>query len=182
MQDNGYRTATAHGVGSGRYSVVTTRDIETSEHFAHMNDLPFVEGVAPIGRMLVPATTNSMRDLRLPASQLRADMLLIYTVDTVFHVEDNSIGPSTLISLGIFRDRKAHIASTVAGVLIDVRTGFIYGTAESTALHAQATSVWNKEGIIDKARLDAERRGDAVYIVFADRGTGLATVAEASPR
>lgn len=156
LQDSGYRSNSHHGYGHGRYSVVTTRDIETDESFERLQDLPNVHGVAPIGRMLVPANANSIKDLRIPAARLHADMVLMYSVDTSFNVDGKQLGPLSLISLGLIPNKKAHVTATVAGMLVDVRTGFIYGTTESTDIQKQSATIWSTEIAIESARLKAE--------------------------
>lgn len=156
VQDSGYNTRTAHGYGHGRYSVVTTRDIETDEALQKIVKLPLVSNVAPIGRLLLPANASTMKDLRTPAAKLRADLLLVYSVDTSFTVEGKSLGPLSAISLGFIRNKKAHVTATVAGALIDVRTGFIYGTTEASATEVQRASVWSTGVAIESSRLRAE--------------------------
>ena len=156
IQDSGYRTKTQHGYGHGRYSVVTTRDIETDEAFERLQRLPDVNGVAPIGRMLVPVNANSIKDLRIPAARLHADMVLVYSVDTSLYVDGKQLGPLSMISLGLIPNKKAHVTATVAGMLVDVRTGYIYGTTESSDTQEQLTTVWATEMAIEKARAKAE--------------------------
>ena len=156
IQDSGYRTKTHHGYGHGRYSVVTTRDIETEEAFERLQKLPDVNGVAPIGRMLVPVNANSIKDLRIPAAKLHADMVLVYSVDTSLYVDGKQLGPLSMISLGLIPNKKAHVTATVAGMLVDVRTGYIYGTTESSDIQEQLTTVWATEMAIEKARAKAE--------------------------
>jgi hypothetical protein len=156
VQDRGYNTRTVHGYGHGRYSVVTTRDIETDEALQKIVNLPLVSNVAPIGRLLLPPNASTMKDLRTPAAKLRADLLLVYSVDTSFTVEGKSLGPLSAISLGFIRNKKAHVTATVAGALIDVRTGFIYGTTEASATEVQRASVWSTGVAIESSRLRAE--------------------------
>ena len=156
IQDSGYRTKTQHGYGHGRYSVVTTRDIETDEAFERLQKLPDVNGVAPIGRMLVPVNANSIKDLRIPAARLHADMVLVYSVDTSLYVDGKQLGPLSMISLGLIPNKKAHVTATVAGMLVDVRTGYIYGTTEASDTQEQRTTVWATEMAIEKARAKAE--------------------------
>lgn len=157
VQDAGYRSRTNHGYGHGRYTIVTTRDIETDEAFERIVKLPMVGGVAPLGRLLLPSNASTIRDLRAPAAKLRADLLLIYSVDTDFSVEGRSLGPLSAISLGFIRNKKANVTATVAGALVDVRTGFIYGLSEASASEQQKASVWSTEMAIDTARLRAEK-------------------------
>lgn len=158
VQDSGYVTKTSTGYGSGRYTIVTTRDIETDEDFQKIQELPMIAAIAPLSRLLVPANASTMKDLRIPAAKLKADMLLLYSVDTSFNVEGTSLGPLSLVSLGFIPNKKAFVTSTVSGALIDVRTGFIYGTTEATEKEEQRASMWSTEAAIDASRIRAEHR------------------------
>lgn len=170
VQDAGYATKTSHGYGEGRYTIVTTRDIESDEAFRTVGELPLVSAVAPVGRLLLPSSASTLQDLRAPAAKLRADLLLVYSVDTVFIVEGQPLGPLSLVSLGFIPNKKAHVTATVAGALIDVRTGFIYGTAEATAREEQRASIWSTEEAIDASRLEAEKQA---FESFVDEFEGL---------
>lgn len=164
VQDAGYATRTSHGYGEGRYTVVTTRDIESDEAFVTIGNLPLVSAVAPVGRLLLPSSASTLEDLRAPAAKLRADLLLVYSVDTTFIVEGQPLGPLSLVSLGFIPNKKAQVTATVAGALIDVRTGFIYGTAEATARQEQRASLWSTEEAIDTARLEAEQQAFGSFV------------------
>jgi hypothetical protein len=158
VQDSGYTSKTSHGYGSGRYTIVTTRDIESDEDFKLIQELPMIVSVAPLSRLLVPVNANTLKDLRIPAARLKADLLLLYSVDTKFNVEGTPLGPLSLISLGFLPNKKAFVTSTVSGALIDVRTGYIYGTSEATETEEQRASMWSTEDAIDAARIRAERQ------------------------
>lgn len=164
VQDSGYVTRTARGYGHGRYTIVTTRDIETDRAYESIVKLPLVNNVAPIGRILLPSNASTIKDLRVPAAKLRADLLLVYSIDTTFSVEGKSLGPLSMISLGFIPNKKAHVTATVAGILVDVRTGFIYGTTEATATEEQRASVWSTELAIDSSRLRAEENAFAAFV------------------
>ena len=62
-----------------------------------------------------------------------------------------------MISLGTVRDRDAYITATASALFIDVRSGFVYGTAESTARKSGLTNIWNSRSTIDAKRLEAEQ-------------------------
>ena len=176
IQDSGYRSHTYHGYGHGRYTIVTTRDIEKDESMERLHKLPNVRGVAPIGRMLVPANANTIKDLRIPAAKLHADMVLVYSVDTSFNVDGRQLGPLSLISLGLFPNKKAHVTATVAGMLVDVRTGYIYGTTESTDIQEQSATIWSTDVAIDTARLKAEMNAfDGFVEEFEEMWGGVVT-------
>jgi len=156
IQSSGYSSRTNDSYGSGRYSVVTTRDMEDEGDFARLAEMDMVAGVAPVGRLLLPAQLDSIKDLRLSAARLKADMLLLYSVDTAFHVEGKALGPLTAITLGLLPSKQAFVSSTTSGLLVDVRTGYIYGVAEATERNEQRTTVWDSADAIDRARVQSE--------------------------
>jgi len=164
IQDSGYVTRTVRGYGHGRYTIVTTRDIETDQAYDSIVALPLVNDVAPIGRILMPSNASTIKDLRVPAAKLRADLLLVYSIDTTFSVEGKSLGPLSVISLGFIPNKRAHVTATVAGILVDVRTGFIYGTTEATATEEQRATVWSTELAIDTSRMRAEENAFSAFV------------------
>ena len=169
IQDSGYWTNTIHSHDGGRYSVVTVRDVESDEAYETIASLPLVRNIAPIGRILLPPKTDSLHDLRRSAARLRADLILIYTLDTRFTVDGNPLGPLSTISLGLIPNQRAHVTSTAAGVVMDVRTGFIYGTTEASETVQQRASLWSTRLVIDSARMKAEQQAfDAFVIAFED--------------
>jgi hypothetical protein len=153
----GYTTRGASCFGKGRLCLVTAREVETDGDFERLATLPQVAAAAPMNRMLIPGVLNTMKDLRLAAASLKADLLLVYSIDTRFNVESTDIGPLALVSLGFLPNKKARVNATASAALIDVRTGFVYGVAESTATEEQRASVWSTESAIDNSRLKAER-------------------------
>lgn len=164
VQASGYISRTNNGYGSGRYSVVTTRDIEDESDFEKLSNLAMIVGVAPLSRLLLPPNLDSIKDLRLAAARLKTDLILIYSVDTAFHVEGTPLGPLSAITLGFLPNKKAYVSSTTSGVLIDVRTGFVYGVAEATEREEQRTTIWNSEDAIDKARMGSEKASFKSFI------------------
>lgn len=62
-----------------------------------------------------------------------------------------------MITLGLLPSKTATITTTASAVLFDVRTGFIYGTAETTAAQDQRSSAWSTRQAIDDARLATEK-------------------------
>lgn len=154
----GYRSGSNDSIGTGAFGVVTARDIETDESFIRLGAMPRVAAVAPVSRLLVPARLSDIRDLRIAAAQLKADALLIYTIDTRFRTESAALGPLQTIALGFLPSEKAVVNATCAFMIVDVRTGFVYGTGETTATEDQRSNIWGTSGVIEAARLSAERR------------------------
>lgn len=151
----GYRSETAESFGRGHYSVVTTRDIEAPEQIARLEHLPMVRGLAPIGRVLLPYDLNSDRELRQAAAELHADMLLIYTLDTTFAVDDKAL-PLTVITLGLSPNQQARVVCTASAVLMDTRNGYVYGIAEATARQNQLADAWTSDNAVDETRCRTE--------------------------
>ena len=155
---SGYSSRSNSGYGGGAFSLITTRDIETEDSLARLARLPGVAAVAPVSRLLIPTRLESSRDLRTAAAQLRADVLLIYTIDTRFRTETTELGPLQTVALGFLPSKKAVVTTTCAFMIVDVRTGFVYGTGESTASEDQRSNVWGSANAIEAARLRAERQ------------------------
>lgn len=156
VQDSGYYSHCNRSYGRGAYSVVTTHDVEKDEHFERICKLPMVAGVAPLNRMVLSRHLQNVKNLRVGASQLKADLLLVYTFDTSFDVPGQDVGPLTLISLGFLPNKQASVTTTASAAIYDVRTGYIYGLCESTANQKRLASSWSKKDAIDRCRIDTE--------------------------
>ena len=111
-----YRSKTTRGYGTGRFSVVTVRDIETEAQFERIESLPGVAGLAPLSRLLLGAHLESDRPLRRAAASLHADMLLIYTLDTNFFVSD-ALKPVTVLTLGLSPNQQVRVTTTASAML-----------------------------------------------------------------
>lgn len=156
VQDRDYCSPTARGYGHGNFSVVTTRDVEPNDAFTKLASLPMVDGVAPLNKLVLPPNLQTEEHLRQGAANVQADMLLIYTFDTVF-TSDKKVAPLGVVTLGLFPDRTARVTSTASAALIDTRNGYVYGLAEATGKESQLTNAWNNKQAVDDARRKAER-------------------------
>jgi hypothetical protein len=154
----GYRSMTNSGYGGGAFSVLTVRDVESDAAFRKIAQMDDLAGVAPLSRLFIPATLQSTKQLRQSAAQLRADAILIYTIDTGFRTESTQIGPLQTIALGMFDTENSIVTSTCSFAIIDVRTGFIYGTGETTATEQKRSNLWGTRDAVDKARQRAETK------------------------
>jgi len=156
VQANGYSSWCGSGYGQGRYSVLPVREVETDEDSARLAKLPMVTAVAPIGRLLLPQSLQSDYEMRRAAASLHADMLLLYTFDTTFRTEDFA-APLTVVTLGLFPSKTAHVNSTASAILLDTRNGYVYGTVESSSKQTQLANAWTSEQAVDDSRRRAER-------------------------
>lgn len=152
-----YYSRTSESYGTGKYSVVTTRDIEEDADFEHLTTLPSVRGVVALNQIVIPSRLETDEQLRQAAAQVHADMLLIYTINTKFRVKDHDVGPLGPLTLGFLPNQEAKVVSTASAAVYDVRTGFVYGLAEATAEANQRANVWRTETAVDESRKEAER-------------------------
>lgn len=153
-----YRLQQAGGTyGSGRYSVITTREVEQEDDLERVTSLPQVAGVTSINRMLLPSNLESDKELREAAARLQADLLFVYTFETAFFDSDLA-KPLTVITLGLSPTRKVHVTTTVSALLIDTRTGYVYSTYETTKQAETLSTSWGTSDAADEARLQNERQ------------------------
>ena len=156
VQAPGYSSSTNSCYGEGRYCVVTRRDIESDASYEQLSKLPSMAGLAVMNRLVLPRKLTTAADLRRAAAVLSTDMLLVYTFDTGFRVENSVVAPVTVITLGLLPTKKASITTTASAAVLDVRTGFVYGLAEATATEEQRANVWSTADAMDDARKKAE--------------------------
>lgn len=156
VQASGYRSESAEGVGSGAYSVVTTRDIETDKDIDSISKLPGISGVVTLNRILLPTKLASDLDLREAAAKLQTDAILIYTIDTEFR-DNDVIPPLTALSLGFAPNKQYKINSSAAAILMDTKTGYIYGALEENELRSGLTLPLLSSRAMESARKKAER-------------------------
>jgi hypothetical protein len=160
VQAPGYVSHTARGWGGGAYTVLTTRDVERPEDVSRINALPNVRGVAPLNRLVIPTVLNSDYELRAAAARMRADILVLYTIDTVFHETDRTT-PLTVVSLGAVDNKRLRIISTASAALLDTRSGYVYGLAEASGQHEELQNAYKTEEEIDRIRRDVETKAFA---------------------
>jgi len=144
------------GLGRGAYSVVIVRDVEEEEDFERLATLPRTLGAAPFNRLLVPGELKTDLELRKVAAQLHADVLLVYTLDTVFEL-DREIDALDTITLGLLPKKELLMRTTASALLMDTRTGYLYAVAEGTSKHTTHTSFWTRSRNVDEARRKTEK-------------------------
>ncbi|MGE3107207.1 MAG: hypothetical protein AB7G11_02910 [Phycisphaerales bacterium] len=156
VQESGYSCWNGSSYGTGRYSVVTQREVEQEQDLGRLTRLPMVAGVSSMSRLLLPSSLQSDVELRQAAASVHADMLLIYTFDTRFS-KDDFASPLTVVTLGLFPSKTVEVRTTASALLVDTRSGYIYGTLESTSKpENQIANAWTSESAVDDARRRAE--------------------------
>ncbi|NOX59220.1 MAG: hypothetical protein GXP29_10230 [Planctomycetes bacterium] len=178
IQEPYYRSRTGKGYGKGRFSVVTDRDVETQSDFARIAALPNVEQVVPLNRLLLSGELESDRQLRQAAASLHADMLMLYTFDTDFFIGD-AMRPLTVFTLGLSPNKKVKVTTTASAILMDVRTGYVYGSCEATSRQNKLASAWTSGDAVDASRLKTEREA---FDELLNEFEGLWKIVAANPK
>ena len=160
VQAPGYQSHTACGIGGGRFSVVTIRDVEAETDMRRIDQLPMLRGVATLNRLVMPDNFQSDFELRQAAAKMRADMLLVYTIDTQF-IDLNRATPLTLLTLGTTTTKNMRILCTASAAILDTRSGYVYGLAEGTKRYEELQNAWKTEDEVDKVRRDVESQAFA---------------------
>ena len=142
--------------GTGRFSVITVKEVEADADFERLSKLPEVGGLVTISRLLLPQTLQSDRDLREAAARLKADMVLLYTFDTSFHDNDASV-TLNVVTLGLSPTRKVFVRVAASALVIDTRTGFIYAALEANEKREVRSNAWESNETADRVRQDAEK-------------------------
>jgi len=158
VQAPGYKTYHTTSFGTGRYSVVTTREVETEEDFTRLSKLPKVAGIAPLNRILLPTNLDSIKALRMASARLKTDILLIYSFDTTFHAGEQSFAPLNAIALGFLKNKEVSVTTTVSAAFFDVRTEYLFGISEATAKESKNASVWSTSAAVDDMRVTTEKK------------------------
>jgi len=158
VQETGYSNYSSQAYGSGSFSVITTRDIESDEDIARLAGLPDIEGITPLSKIIIPAKLSGLRDLRLSAAKLHADILLVYTLDTTFTVGKKSFAPMELISFGSMDNKEVRVTATASAAFYDAKTEYLYGLAEATQQEIGHSDIWNNSKVVDDLRKLAEKK------------------------
>lgn len=142
--------------GSGRYSVILTKEADEDAQLERVTKLQNVAGLVTINRMLLPERLEGDKEIRAAASRLQADLLFLYTFDTAFFDTDKA-KPLSVITLGLSPTRKISAVTTCSALLIDTRTGYIYSAYEVTERAETFSTSWGSRDTADEARRNNER-------------------------
>ncbi len=157
VQDSGYASHGVRANGSGSYSIVTVREVEKDDDFKRIAALPEIAGIVPLNRLIIgKSNLRTDVELRKAAATLGADMILLYTFDTGFHVDDG-MRPLSVVTLGLFPTKVATVTTTASSLLMDVRSGYIYATGETTSQRKPLANSWTSSDAVDASRQQNER-------------------------
>ena len=156
VQQSGYKSQTTTGVGTGAFSVVTKPDAGGEQDLMRLSGLPKVaDAIRPTANQL-PVRLDSAADLRTALEGMEVDHLLLYTLDTRFSSSD-ILRPLSVVSFGFSPTQKFQVTSSASAVLLDARSGHVYGSVEEITVDSGYSSGWGKRGAMDEQRLKTER-------------------------
>ncbi len=141
--------------GSGRYSVVLSREVGEDNHVDRIASLPQVTGLVALNRMLLPSQLEGDQDIRGAAARLHADLVFIYTFDTTF-IDENTAKPLSVITLGLSPTRRITAVTTASALLLDTRTGYVYSAYETTSRKTALATSWGSADSADAVRRETE--------------------------
>lgn len=141
-----------------KFSMVLTRDAAEEEAFENLSKMEGVKQASPFNRLLLPYNYTSVKDLRLAAAKMKAQMLLVYTFDTRFTVDTKNYGPQNVIALGYLKNKEVKVTTTASVALYDVQTEYLYGLAEATGSETKKANAWKKLDEVDNLRLQTEKK------------------------
>lgn len=155
VQAPGYSIGNYRAYGSGAFSVALNSDVETEEQYNRVTAWPQVTGVARLSRLLLGMELKNNKDIRLAAAQLHTDMVLIYTLDTDFHIQ-GVVEPIGVLTLGFLPNKLAQVSTVASAILIDTQTGYVYGAADAKADTQQVANAWTSSEAVDQSRKRTE--------------------------
>lgn len=162
VQSRDYWSYSTAGVARGGISIVAADDLEEPADAQELAGWTGLRALVRLSAILVPTTRSdaphdSLLALREGAASLHADILALYTIDTALRVDDWSPGALGLVTLGLAPTRTAVVHSVASLAFIDVRTGFVFGTAEASARDTQPANTWTSGDATDQCRRRVER-------------------------
>lgn len=161
LQRAGYPTLNEPCRGTGRYCVLTVRDVESDAELARIADLPQVASLIPLPARLIPNTIRSVADLRRTMiAEHIGDLALFYSIDTQATMPQDGSSLSRLRQSLL--PHSVTLKSRVSVTLIDIRSGFVYlqGDVGLTEELAGGT-VWSRPESANRARQATEGRAFA---------------------
>lgn len=120
------------------FHIINNRALESKIDMSPIRNQKGIRDMVILNSLLASGELSSSSQLRASAKSLKADVLLVYTIDTQSEYRDNA-SILSVFSLGMAPTVKMSVTTTITAVLIDTQTGFLYGTFETTS-HKEQTA------------------------------------------
>lgn len=141
----------------------------------HLTDKKVITGIANLNNLLIDKNAPESQSIRLAASRVKADILVLYTLDTKSLTKDFEVGPLNLLLLGFVPNRNVTLNCKASAVVIDVRSGFVYGLTEADGSDWGIATVWNESSTTTRCSANAENQ--ALTQLWIKGGNLLETLA-----
>ena len=128
--------------------------VDATSRLDALKTLPQIAAVVPLSTLLLGEGETHDLVVREAAARMHADAVWLVTLNTTA-TDGSVIAPLTVLSLGLFPNQRYEIISTALAALVDVRTGYVYGTLERSAARTGYTTSY---GDSDMAKHHAERQ------------------------
>ncbi len=142
---------------TGNFSMILTREYDEEKQIQEIGKLKGIKQISPFNRLLLPYNYNSIKDLRLAAAKMKAQMLLVYTFDTEFIIDAKNYGPQNIFALGYLKNKQVKVRTTSSAALFDVQTEYLYGLAEATEEVEKKSNIWKEKQDVDQLRIESEK-------------------------
>ena len=119
--------------------------------------MPQITDIASLNRILLSTNLDSIKVLREASARLKADILLIYTFDTLFHAGVQTFAPLNVISLGFLKNKDVFVTTTASAAFFDVRTESLFGLSEATAKENSHATNQSTSDAVDDMRVSTEK-------------------------
>jgi len=143
---------------NGNFSMILTRETDEEKQIQEIGKLKGIKQISPFNRLLLPYNYTSIKDLRLAAAKMKAQMLLVYTFDTEFVIDSKNYGPQNVFALGYLKNKEVKVRTTSSAALFDVQTEYLYGLAEATEEVEKKSNIWKENQDVDQLRIDSEKK------------------------
>jgi len=134
----------------------------SDKQLERLADLPQMRAAIRLDTRAIHGETTVAALRRLARAQ-RADLLLLYSFETISDDTDHAL-LATLFTLGVAPNHSAHADAGGTAVLIDANTGYLYGFAEPEAAAAQLANAHTVDEAEDDTRNRAQRRAFAQLV------------------
>ena len=165
----------SHGMsyGSGAYQVLLTPTVETEEHFRMIGRLDQVRGAVRLNRLVLGDHCRTNKDLRAGAARLHADLLLVYTINTEWTIDDDA-EPIDAITFGFSKYKNIKVTSTATALLLGTHNGYVYATAEVARDKQYKDNAWRNDEQIEEAQETLEQEAfDGLVASFVRAWPGV---------
>ena len=167
--------------GRGAYRVVLTPTVETDTHLQQIGGLDEVTGIVRLNRLVLGQQLKTDKELRNAAARLHADLLLVYTINTEWTIDEDP-KPLNSITFGLSRFKNITVTSTATALLLGTHNGFVYATSEVTREKKYKDNAWRNSEQIEEAQEQLEQQAfDGLVESFTDSWPQVLRVYTTSP-